>query len=91
MSEKTNTVECLIKMRVEIERQHNFFRCCLKENQEQIVNRFQLISLDFQHLLEDIDNTLKAECKHVYEEDYIDICPDRSQKITYCSLCGCSF
>ena len=91
MSNNTNTVECLIEMRITIEKQLFFFRTCLKENQEQVVNRFQLIVLDFEHLLEDIDATLKAECKHIYEEDYVDITPDRSQKITFCSRCGCSF
>ena len=91
MTSNTSTVECLIEIRDTIEKQLFFFRSCLKENQEQLVNRFQLIVLDFEHLLEDIDNTLKAECKHVYEEDYIDITPDRSQKITYCKKCHRTF
>jgi hypothetical protein len=26
-------------------------------------------------------------CRHVYVTDYIDITPDRSEQITYCSVC----
>lgn len=29
----------------------------------------------------------QLHCKHNFIDDYIDIDPDRSQKITYCTLC----
>jgi hypothetical protein len=30
---------------------------------------------------------IKNLCKHEYEEDMIDITPDRSEKIIYCKIC----
>ena len=91
MSENSNTIECLIQIRKTVERQLNFFRSSLNETQEKNIPPFQKIDLDFQNLLENIDTTLKSECKHVYEEDYVDTTPDRSQKITYCKICYCTF
>jgi hypothetical protein len=91
MSENSNTIECLIHIRKIIETQLNFFRVSLNETQGKNISPFQKIDLDFQNLLENIDTTLKSECKHVYEEDYFDITPDRSQKITYCKICYCTF
>lgn len=29
-------------------------------------------------------------CQHNFEDDYIDISPERSEKITYCIICECS-
>jgi len=33
------------------------------------------------------ENKILELCNHDFEEDYIDIHPDRSQKITYCKIC----
>lgn len=33
------------------------------------------------------DVKIKKLCDHEFEEDMIDIIPDRSQKITYCKIC----
>jgi hypothetical protein len=34
-----------------------------------------------------IDYKLYSTCEHEFVEDYIDITPDTSQKITYCCIC----
>lgn len=33
------------------------------------------------------DTRIKNLCNHEYEEDMIDITPDRSEKIIYCKIC----
>ena len=33
------------------------------------------------------ENKILELCQHEFEEDVIDITPDRSQKITYCKIC----
>jgi hypothetical protein len=38
-----------------------------------------------------LDRKIKAECKHEYIEDDVDIDPDRSERITYCKKCMCTF
>jgi len=40
--------------------------------------------------LNNCDNLLYQMCQHNFVEDYIDITPDISQKIIYCSLCELS-
>ena len=39
-------------------------------------------------LKQHIDNMLKTHCNHEYEKDLIDITPDTSREIEYCTLCG---
>jgi hypothetical protein len=34
------------------------------------------------------DNKINKLCVHEFENDSIDITPDRSENITYCKLCG---
>jgi hypothetical protein len=34
-----------------------------------------------------VEDKLNNICNHEWVDDYIDIDPDRSQKITYCRLC----
>ena len=91
MIENKTPVDCLIELRTKSEKQLFFFRNCLKETPQQNEPRFKMIISNFEQLLENIDNILKSECRHIYEEDYIDITPDRSQKITYCKICHCTF
>jgi hypothetical protein len=38
-----------------------------------------------------LDRKIKAECKHEYIEDDVDIDLDRSVRITYCKKCMCTF
>jgi len=33
------------------------------------------------------ENKIAELCKHEFEEDIIDITPERSEKITYCKIC----
>jgi hypothetical protein len=40
--------------------------------------------------LNNCDNLLYNICEHDFVEDYIDITPDRSDKIIYCSICELS-
>jgi len=43
-------------------------------------------SLEFMNKI--IDSKIINSCKHEFVEDYIDIFPDRSQRIIYCEICG---
>lgn len=38
-------------------------------------------------LKQNCDTKIQNLCNHEFEEDVIDITPDRSQKITYCKIC----
>lgn len=91
MVENRTPVDCLIELKARTEKQLIFFRNCLQESPHKNESRFNMVVLNVEKLLENIDNILKSECRHVYEEDYIDITPDRSQKITYCKICNCTF
>lgn len=84
-------IDYLIEMRTTIEEQRGFFILQLKEPTEIMVQRCKKIISDLTILLDNIDETLKAECIHTYVEDWVDITPERSQKITYCSTCHCTF
>jgi hypothetical protein len=43
------------------------------------------------HLINIVETKVKAECKHDYVEDYIDVDPERSMRITYCNKCLSQF
>ena len=43
---------------------------------------------DIKQLKKICDNKIKDLCIHEFENDIIDITPDRSEHITYCKLCG---
>ena len=44
-----------------------------------------------EHLIKTIDVKVKAECRHEYVEDYIDVDVERSQRVCYCSKCWSTF
>jgi hypothetical protein len=44
-----------------------------------------------EELLKLLDLKLKAECRHEYVEDYIDVDPEKSQKVCYCNKCWTTF
>jgi hypothetical protein len=47
-----------------------------------------IIKLNYVNKLKTIcDENIKKMCKHDFEEDYIDITPERSEKIIYCKIC----
>lgn len=37
--------------------------------------------------INEIDKFISLHCDHIFVDDYIDINPDRSERITYCSKC----
>ena len=91
MSNNAVEIDDLIDMRESIASQKNFFVAHLQENRNFIEPKFQQIIMDLDNILEHIDNILKADCVHEYESDLIDITPDRSEQITYCRICNCTF
>jgi hypothetical protein len=50
-----------------------------------IINK-RLVSNNIIYKEENYDN-LCIDCEHNYVEDYIDISPDYSKRITYCTIC----
>jgi hypothetical protein len=85
MSNKTTTlVDKLILLRRNIE----IMKSALYEHDDENVTDIQT---KFNKVLQSIEKKLKCECKHEYIEDYIDIDPDTSKCITYCSICECTF
>jgi hypothetical protein len=55
-----------------------------KNNTTKIVEKISI-------LFNSIEQKLHSECIHDYVDDYIDITPEKSQKITYCKSCWCTF
>ena len=37
--------------------------------------------------IDEINKFISLHCDHIFVDDYIDINPDRSERITYCSKC----
>lgn len=44
----------------------------------------------YMELFRELETLCICYCNHVWTEDYIDIDPDRSQKIVYCEICECT-
>jgi hypothetical protein len=38
--------------------------------------------------IEQVEQIIYSNCEHTFVEDLIDITPDRSQNIIYCTVCG---
>jgi hypothetical protein len=38
-----------------------------------------------------VEQKIKSVCKHEYVEDYIDVDPERSQRVCYCNKCYSCF
>jgi len=51
----------------------------------------QEFSSHLETFIKTIDFKIKATCKHEYVEDYIDVDPERSQRISYCNKCMSCF
>jgi 2,3-bisphosphoglycerate-independent phosphoglycerate mutase len=83
----SDTIQILIEMREGLEKYYIFLMGILNENEPGVKRVVDKLN----ELGETIDQVLKAECKHEYEEDWIDVTPDHSQKITYCRVCNCTF
>jgi len=86
-------VQLLIKLKKLVKEQLFF----LNNNSEEI--KSILVYLDnlpqyenttelyLENFLKDIDEQIKNKCQHNYVTDYIDIDPDNSMRICYCSIC----
>jgi hypothetical protein len=83
-------VRDLLKKRQTIQNSIDFFSCC-DPLIEEVDGYFIGKQIRF---LEDKLNKLNKEieqmCQHTYVEDWIDLDPDRSVKIKYCSICQSS-
>jgi hypothetical protein len=75
-------IDNLIEMRDFLKEKQIFFQG--RKNVTTIVDKLT-------NLIGFIDNHIRADCKHEYVEDYIDIDPEKSMRICYCKLCYCSF
>ena len=82
MNTNTNSTEHFIEMRKMLEEKKLFFKH--RKNNTLILEKIE-------NLLIFINCKLMADCKHEYENDYIDINPDKSQQICYCKICWCTF
>jgi|DEB0MinimDraft_4_1074332.scaffolds.fasta_scaffold210254_2 hypothetical protein len=67
---------------------NNFFISLLTSLEEKIyVNEFLKNNANVIAIQDNIRKFLIMNCKHVFETDYIDIDPEQSQKIVYCTKC----
>ena len=78
--------------------QNNSYNNTNQENQEN-EKKIQLINLylriqenlikkeNILNLLKEINNKIMNICEHEFENDYVDISLDKSQKIKYCKKC----
>lgn len=83
----SETIQTLIDLRSDLEKYYIFLLSILNENEPGLKSVVDKLN----ELGKTIEKVLKVECKHEYEEDWIDIDPERSEKITYCKVCNCTF
>ena len=57
--------------------------CYPKNNKDFFTDKIK----HFQDLIDNCNNELDQLCCHNYVDDVIDIAPERSQSITYCTIC----
>ena len=84
----SNKTSCLVDKLILLRHNVEIMKAALYEHDEENVIDIQI---KFNNVLQSIEQKLKCECKHEYIEDYIDINPDMSKYITYCSICECTF
>lgn len=68
---------------------NNFINSRAFLSNENIVDNGIISQID--ELIKTIDIKIKAECRHEYVEDYIDVDVERSQRVCYCSKCWSTF
>jgi hypothetical protein len=51
------------------------------------VNEYEKKILELDLTIEYLNQFICHSCEHTFVEDVIDITPDRSQNITYCTIC----
>jgi len=76
------TIDYIVNLRQTLATYKNFF------SEEEINGE---ILCHVEELLKLLDLKLKAECRHEYVEDYIDVDPEKSQKVCYCNKCWTTF
>ena len=88
-----SSVDKLIELRKTVEDNAAYFSVLAEESVFQGADIYSLSEIcnQIDLILKSIDKKLKATCSHEYVEDCIDIDSDRSQTITYCSICMCTF
>jgi hypothetical protein len=84
------TVSELLTKKTAIQNSIDFFSTCdpFIEEIDAIYFKRQLRFLENKMKL--VDKQIKELCNHEYVEDWIDLDPDRSVKIKYCSICQTS-
>jgi hypothetical protein len=55
--------------------------------QKELKNTYIIKKTEIEQEIYKCDNTIYKLCDHDFIEDYIDLTPDTSQKIEYCSVC----
>lgn len=67
-------------------------KLCEKIKIERLLNMSEnkTIHLEYEILLNEINNYLYNYCDHHWITDLIDITPERSKYITYCDVCECT-
>jgi hypothetical protein len=76
-----NSIESLVLLRHTLLSSKNFL---LDPDYKEILGQIE-------NLIKTIDVKVKAECRHEYVEDYIDVDVERSQRVCYCSKCWSTF
>lgn len=76
--EKTNIDALVILRNILLKSKRDF------QGDNEIVSRIE-------SLTNIVEQRIKSECKHDYVEDYIDVDPERSQRICYCNKCYSCF
>jgi hypothetical protein len=62
----------------------NYKTCLSNDSCKEILKQVEI-------LIKSLELKIKTDCIHDYVDDYIDIHPEKSQKICYCSICFTSF
>jgi hypothetical protein len=76
--EETNIDALVILRNILLKSKRELFR------DNELTNRIETLS-------NIVEQRIKSGCKHEYVEDYIDVDPERSQRICYCNKCYSCF
>lgn len=106
INSELRTVKHIIEEEIHFLDKYTFYSNIFKKNKRgyEDDNNLQLLQEYYQHsihvesvirqrtgLLTRINSQIENNCVHVWETDLIDINPDRSQTIKYCSKCEKTF
>ena len=72
----------------EIMNEYDNLQSCINENHLiDKCNKYKNEINELKYLINNINYQLGQLCEHEYEEDEIDVSPDKSIKIEYCKIC----